>query len=109
MAGKRRGNGEGTIYQRADGRWAAQVTLADMARKTLYGKTRLEVQRKLTAVRRQLDLGLPVQRDERVRLADFLADWLARVRPSVKPLTRARYGEIIRHVPAETLGRTASG
>lgn len=70
-------------------------------------KTRLEVQRKLTAVRHQLDLGMPVQRDERVRLKDFLAGWLERVRPSVKPLTHARYGEIVRHVPAETPGRTA--
>ena len=93
MAGKRRGNNEGTIYLRGDGRWTAQVTIANGSRKTLYGKTRAEVQRELTTIRRELDLGLPVQRDGRVRLADWLADWLARVRPSIKPLTHARYGE----------------
>ncbi|HEV2457471.1 MAG TPA: tyrosine-type recombinase/integrase [Ktedonobacterales bacterium] len=103
MRGKRRGNGEGTIYKRTDGRWAAQVTLADGTRKTVYAKTRLEVQRELTAIKRSLDIGMPVRRDERMPLAD----WLAYVRFSIKPLTHARYGQLIRHVPAATLGRTA--
>ncbi len=40
---KRRGAGEGSIFQRADGRWAAQVTAGrapdgKMRYKTLYGK-----------------------------------------------------------------------
>lgn len=50
---KKRGHGEGTIYQRPDGRWAAQITIGiDPAtgkskRKTYYGKTRKQVQEKL--------------------------------------------------------------
>ncbi len=107
MAGKRRGNNEGVIYKRTDGRWEGKLTLGDGSRKSLYGKTRADVQREMTAMRRELDLGLPVQRDGRVRLTDWLEDWLARVRPSIKPLTHARYAEIIRHVPAASLGRTA--
>jgi len=105
MAG-RRGNGEGTIHKRSDGRWAAQVMLPDGARKTLYGRTRQEVQRDLVALRRSLDLGMPVQRDERVPFATYLADWHSRMRPSVKPLTWARYGELLRHV-SRSLGRVA--
>jgi integrase len=106
MAGKRRGNGEGTIYKRADGRWTAQVTLADGSRKSVYGKTRADVQRDVAALRRARDLGMPVSRDERVPLAAYLADWLARIRPSVKPLTHARYGELLRHI-SPALGRVA--
>ena len=34
-----RGHGEGTITQRKDGRWQAQISLGDGKRKTLYGKT----------------------------------------------------------------------
>src|SRR5437763_16530308 len=43
----RRGHGEGSIYQRKDGRWAASITLEGRKRKTFYGKTRKEVQEQL--------------------------------------------------------------
>ena len=39
---KQRGHGEGSIFQRKDGRWVAQITLEDGRRKPLYGKTRKE-------------------------------------------------------------------
>ncbi len=42
-----RGHGEGTITQRKDGRWQAQISLGAGKRKTLYGKTRKEVREKL--------------------------------------------------------------
>ena len=42
-----RGHGEGSIYQRKDGRWTAAITLENHKRKTFYGKTRKEVQDKL--------------------------------------------------------------
>jgi hypothetical protein len=76
MAIKRRGNGEGTIRRRADGRWEAMVMLPDGKRKSLYARTRAEVQRELVAIRRSLDIGMPVRRDERQPLATYLADWL---------------------------------
>ena len=44
---KQRGHGEGSIYQRPDGRWVGQVSLEDGKRKYLYGKTRKEVADKL--------------------------------------------------------------
>ena len=48
----RRGNGEGTIYRRKDGTWAAQITMGRkpdgrLDRRTVYGKTRAEVAEKL--------------------------------------------------------------
>ncbi len=44
---KQRGHGEGSIYQRKDGRWVASITLENRKRKQFYGKTRKEVQEKL--------------------------------------------------------------
>src|SRR5579885_1998909 len=43
----KRGNGEGTIYKRKDGRWETAVTLEGGKRKRIYGKTRSEVSQKL--------------------------------------------------------------
>ena len=49
MPGKR-GNGEGSVYfQESRQRWAAAVTLVGGKRNVIYGKTRQEVARKLTA------------------------------------------------------------
>jgi integrase len=36
----RRGLGEGSIYERKDGRWAASITREGRKRKTFYGKMR---------------------------------------------------------------------
>jgi hypothetical protein len=46
----RRGNGEGGIHQRKDGRWCGQVSIGynengKLVRKTFYGGTREEVAR----------------------------------------------------------------
>jgi integrase len=48
----RRGNNEGTIFQRKDGRWCGQVTSGydddgKLIRKTVYGRTRIEVGKKI--------------------------------------------------------------
>lgn len=56
----KRGNGEGTIYKRKDGTWCAQITTGTdplkgtPVRKTVYGKTRVEVKDKLIEVQNQL-------------------------------------------------------
>jgi integrase len=43
---RKRGNGEGSIYRRKDGRWAAKYTSVDGKRKEVYAKTCKEVARK---------------------------------------------------------------
>jgi integrase len=50
---RRRGNGEGSIYKRPDGRWSATITTSygdggKRKRKTVYGKSMKEVQTALT-------------------------------------------------------------
>jgi integrase len=48
----RRGNGEGSIRRRRDGRWKGRYTVhtaQGRKQKTVYGKTRKEVSEKLTS------------------------------------------------------------
>jgi hypothetical protein len=61
----KRGNGEGSVYMRGDGRWYGAITLGVNAqgrpnRKTVSGKTCTEVVKKLILIQRQVDDGLPV-------------------------------------------------
>jgi len=91
----KRGNGEGTICQREDGRWVAAVSLGDGRRKWLYGKTRQEVGEKLTVTLRARQQGLPVA-EGRETLAVYLARWLDGVRPSLRARTWERYEQILR-------------
>ena len=47
---KKRGNGEGTIFKRKDGRWCARYTVGTvegLKRRNVYGETRREVAKKL--------------------------------------------------------------
>ncbi len=49
---KRRASGEGSIYKRKDGRWAADFTIGRTStgkrrRKTVYGRTQAEVLKRL--------------------------------------------------------------
>ena len=71
----KRGNNEGSIYKRADGRWAAALTLPGGKRRTLYGKARQEVAKKLTGALRDREDGLPVV-PERQTVGEFLTYWL---------------------------------
>ncbi len=108
MSRRRRGRGEGSIYRRPDGRWAATLDLGwhggKRRRKFLYGKTRAEVARKLaTALQAQRDG--QVFGDERTTVEQFLAAWLETVEPSLAPRTWTRYQQLIRRHTVPQLGR----
>jgi integrase len=74
----RRGNGEGTISRRKDGRWEARYyvpTMNGTKRKTIYGKTQAEVRDKLTkALSDRID-GI-VYDDENMTVGEYLNMWL---------------------------------
>lgn len=75
----KRGNNEGSIRFRADkGLYEARYTGPDGKRRSLYAKTRAEVNRKLTEALRNQAHGLPVA-PERLTLAQYLEDWIANV------------------------------
>ena len=84
----RRGQNEGSIYKRGD-RWVAAMSTETGRRKYFYGKTRAEVDRKLTKARRDRELGIPAV-PERERVGQFLTAWLETMRP---PTTRQRTWE----------------
>lgn len=101
---RRRGNNEGTITKRADGRWEARVTLHNGTRRCFYGKTRQDAARKLAEVLRDQDKGLPIV-GERQTVAQFLATWLESMRPTIRLSTWIRYEQLVRLHLIPTLGR----
>lgn len=97
---KKRGNSEGSIFQRTDGRWCAVLDLGWIngvrQRKTLYGMTRREAAEKLNQAIRTKAQGLPVA-VERQTLSQFLNRWLTdSVKASVRPLTFEQYAQHLR-------------
>jgi integrase len=106
---KHRGSGEGTIYQRKDGRWCAQVSLGYKSgkpvRTLVYGKTRASVSEAMKRTLRDQQLGLTIT-SERQTVSQFLTDWLENtVKPKNKQLTHRSYEWIIRVHLIPGLGR----
>lgn len=94
MAGKR-GNGEGTIRKRSDGRWEARLVLPDGTRKSLFGKTRQEVTRLLAQAIRDRETGLTALTD-RQTVAQYLASWLDITKHTIGASTHLRYTQNVR-------------
>jgi integrase len=105
----RRANGEGSIFRRRDGRWAASLyvvtTKGRRKRTTLYGRTRAEVREKMTAVQRDMDRGVRMPEDNWT-VEGYLRHWLEHVvRPNRAPKTHQGYELIVRLHIAPTLGK----
>lgn len=96
---RKRNAGEGSIFQRADGRWCAQLDLGwengKRRRSYIYGATAAEVQDALLKARTDLAAGLPVA-VERQTVAQFLDDWLETVSPSLGARTFQHYAMVVR-------------
>lgn len=106
---RKRGQGEGSIYKRADGRWAAAINLGyqggKLKRKTFYGATREEVRGQLVAALNDQQKGLPILTD-RQTLAGFLEKWLEEcVKPSVRYRTYLGYVMYVRRYIVPALGK----
>ena len=114
---KKRGNGEGTIVKRTDGRWMASLTLGrdaisgKLKRVTFYGKTRAEVAARLSDALRDRAHGVFVA-PHKMTLGEWLHIWLTDFkRPEVRPLTYQSYDQQVRvrilpalgHVPLQDL------
>jgi hypothetical protein len=99
MPGKRgRHNGEGSIYYRpSDDRWCASLTLASGKRKVLYGKDAEDARRQLAKAIRERDQGIIAQTDERMTVATYLNDWLAR-KTKLRASSHRRYSQQVAHV-----------
>ncbi len=91
---RKRGNAEGSIYRRKDGRWVGQYTARTVdgpKLRYLYGKTRAEVATKLTKAMADRDGGLVLD-SSNVTLEEYLNRWLdTSVRGNVRPRTLDSY------------------
>jgi len=96
----RNGTGEGSLYQRADGRWAgsAFVWLTDGRRKRVhvYAATRREAHDKLTEILNQDRRGIRTPANAWT-VADYLDHWLGNAaKVKIRPRTHELYEGIIR-------------
>jgi integrase len=102
----RRDPGDGSIFQRGDGRWVARLKLPDGHFRYLYGENKAAVKTRLAEVIRAVDEGRPAP-DARLTLGAYLEQWLAGLPDrSQKPSTVAFYKRYVRfHVLTNELAR----
>lgn len=99
---RRRGKGGGSVYEdKKRGLWVGRVFVGFDAQgkrvnKTVYGKTRREVETKVAELVTQQAKGMLVK-PEKVTLDDYLDRWLAYVKPSVRPATHRGYEDALEH------------
>jgi hypothetical protein len=105
---RKRGNGEGTITKRADGRYAGAVFVTrpdgTRGRKWIYGRTRAEVAAKLTALAQRAQSG-PVVPTRSPTLSSYLDYWMTEVvEPKLRPTTAAEYRSTVELYRRPALG-----
>jgi integrase len=105
----KRGNGEGSIFKRANGRWYSALTYRDdfgeVKRREVSGKTQAEVRAKLREIRERVEAGAPVK-DASISMAAWLEDWATKALPASdrKQATIDLYTTIARRHLAPKLG-----
>jgi integrase len=110
---KKRGNNEGTITRRKDGRWEAQVFLGRDAvtgkpkRVCFYGKTRQEVSNKRDKALHDIHQGTFVE-PHKLLLGKWLDTWLQQYkRPKIRAITYDTYAMILQRHLKPALGHLA--
>jgi integrase len=107
---KRRGNNEGSIVKRNDGRWMARITTGrdsetgTLKRVAFYGKTRQEVADKLTKALHDQVQGTFVE-PHKLTLGSWLDTRLREYKkPQIRPITFDTYSMLVRSHLKPALG-----
>lgn len=106
---RKRSKGEGSIFQRKDGRWVAQATVGidrqtgRPKRKTIYGKTRQEVAKKLTKILHEVQTGNYIEPSS-ITVKKWFEDWLEGRRPHIEEKTYLGHELMIRRHIVPALG-----
>ncbi len=104
----RRGNGEGSICRRKDGRWMGRYTVyteGGPKQRAVYGRTRAEVAEKLTKAMSDRDGGLVFDVGS-LTVGEYLERWLANsVRDTVRQRTYEGYEHMVKRHISPALGR----
>ena len=105
---KKRGNGEGSVTKRKDGRWMARYivhTPKGPKRRTVYGRTRKEAADKLAKVLSDRSEGIDYD-DENMTVEEYLDAWLkGAVRGSIRQSTYDRDAYLVEKHIKPALGR----
>jgi integrase len=114
MPARKRANGEGTFYQRFDGRWegAGYVTAADgtSRRVRVYAATRPEATQKLADKLAIETNAAVVAKDPTMTVATYLTRWLTTVaKPRVRPGTYRNYATYVHGYLIPALGNRKLG
>jgi integrase len=97
---RRRGRGEGSIYQRADGTWCGTYSAGYNAngkriRRTVFGETKEDVAGKMARVQTS-KLDGTLTETSKLRLSAYLDRWLEDAsRPTIRKTTHANYKSVI--------------
>jgi hypothetical protein len=104
---KRRDPGDGSIFQRSDGRWVAGLRDSAGRPRYLYAKDRAHAKQRLTEAQTVVHTGQPLP-DQRVTFGRYLLDWVAGLgAASFKPRNppRCRYiSEAVQPMRAPSAG-----
>ncbi len=90
---QRRGRGEGSITQRPNGSWRAQIS-RDKKRLSFGAATKKECQEWLRKTLHQVDYGLDLE-GGRIKVGEYLQEWLENARPSLRAKTGYQYDKVI--------------
>ena len=99
---KKRGNNEGSIVKRKDGRWQGAVTIGrndngSQRRQYVYGKTRGEVAEKMNKLINSINSGSFIDKNKNPTVEEWLYFWLLTYKKnSVKQKTFDQYEGVIR-------------
>lgn len=106
MAGKRkrRANGEGTVSQRPNGKWAGQLSVGGGARQGFYGDTRADVVRKMDEAKRAMATG-GFARSSRETVGEHLVYWLEEVKQlTLRPNSYRTYAVFVHNTLIPAIG-----
>jgi integrase len=100
----RRGNGEGSVYQRkSDGKWVTSISI-DGRRKVFYSDTQKEAIKKLKKACQEQEKGALIVGPQHT-VAQYLDYWLSVYKQKIRPRTYERYEQIIRLHLVPVLGK----
>lgn len=108
MAGRYRGNGEGTISKRKDGRWVARYhvrTAEGPKRRAIYAGSRSEAAAKLARAIADRDGKGPITVEpSKLAVSEYLSEWLVSKKPDLGNDTHRRYSSVVSGHLAPALG-----
>lgn len=99
---RKRANNEGSIYQRNNGSWRAQVTL-DGQRIGFTGSTQRECLDWVQMLNNQISAGMTYEYT-RVTLNEFMTEWLTNIEGSLRNTTLTQYKQVTRDYILPALG-----